>query len=244
MGLDQMLGGGWAPGDANLVAGSPGTGKTTLGLHFLAAGIAAGEPGVFVTFEYLPQLIYRDAKKRGWDLQKWEREGKLRLVCTSPEVLLAETSPGRSVLDDVIAEVGARRLVIDSLSHFEVPGVRTDEALRSRLAGLLNHMRIKGISTLVTHEIPQLVGPAMRVSEWGLEFLVDSVLLLRYVELEGNLVKAMNVLKFRAGDHDRRFRRYGLTPRGFLLEGDFEGVENVSSGAARRSFGQRARELV
>jgi len=243
LGLDQMLGGGWARGDANLIAGAPGTGKTTLGLHFLVAGIQAGEPGVFVTFEYLPQLIYRDALKRGWDLQQWEREGKLRVVCTTPDLLLAELAPGKSVLDDAIAEVGARRVVIDSLTAFEATG-RPGDKLRDAMSGLFNHLRLKGISVVKTHEIPQIVGPAMRVSEWGLEFLADSVVLLRYVELEGTLQKAINILKFRGGDHDRRFRKYELTAKGLVLAGDFTGIENISGGAARRSFGTRARELV
>ena len=78
-GLDAMLGGGFLIGDSTLVAGSPGTGKTTLGLQFLAAGVAAGQRGVFVTFEYLPQQLYRDAAKRGWPLEQWEREGKIKI---------------------------------------------------------------------------------------------------------------------------------------------------------------------
>jgi circadian clock protein KaiC len=243
-GLDAMLNGGFARGDANLVAGSPGTGKTTLGLHFLMAGVEAGEPGVFVTFEYLPQLIYRDAKSRGWDLPALEKQGTLRVVCTTPEVLLAESAPGRSVLDEIIGEIGAKRVVIDSLSHFHVDGTETDEALRSRLGGLLNHLRVKGVSSFVTHEIPQIVGPAVRVSDWGLEFLVDAVIILRYVELDGALRKALNILKFRAGDHDRQYRNYRMTEHGILVEGAFEGIENISGGAARRAFGARARELV
>jgi circadian clock protein KaiC len=242
-GLDAMLGGGWARGDANLVAGAPGTGKTTLGLHFLMAGVAAGEAGVFVTFEYLPQLIYRDARTRGWDLQALEAEGRLRVVCTTPELLLAELAPGRSILDDAVAQVGAKRVVIDSLTAFETMGT-TGDVLRQRMAGLFNHMRMKGVSVLKTHEIPQIAGPAMRVSDWGVEFLADAVVLLRYVELEGTLQKAINVLKFRAGDHDRRFRRYELTGNGMAVEGEFAGVEGISAGTARRSFGTRARELV
>ncbi|MEA3189663.1 MAG: circadian clock protein KaiC [Thermoplasmata archaeon] len=242
-GLDAMLGGGWARGDANLVAGAPGTGKTTLGLQFLAAGIAAGEPGVFVTFEYLPQLIYRDARKRGWDMPRWEAEDKMRVVCTTPELLLNEVAPGRSLLDDAIAEIGAKRLVIDSLTAFEAH-VRGAVPLRQSLAGLFNHLRLKGVSVVETYEIPQIAGPAMKVSEWGLEFLADSVVLLRYVEIEGTLQKAINILKFRAGDHDRRFRRYELTGKGLVVEGEFTGIEGISGGAARRSFGNRARELV
>lgn len=242
-GLDQMLGGGFQRGDANLVAGSPGCGKTTLGLHFIAVGCENGEPGVFVTFEYLPQQIYRDAAKRGWDLRAWEDQGLLRLVCTTPDVLLAETKPGRTILDEAIEEVGARRLVVDSMAHFEFLNKEAPE-LRDAVSGLMNHLRLLDVTTLVTHEIPEIIGPVVRVSQFGLEFLVDSVILLRYVELEGELQKAVNVVKFRGGDHDRKYRRVQLVAEGMRIEEDFSGIENISGGSARRSVAQRARELI
>lgn len=242
-GLDDMLGGGVFEGNATLVAGAPGTGKTTLGLHFLAAGVAAGERCVFVTFEYLPQQIYRDAARRGWDLQGWEEKGLVRLVCSTPDVLLTETQPGKTLLDEVIADVGAKRLVIDSMTHFEFLG-RGPDRLREDLAGLMNHLRLLDVTTIVTHEIPDIIGPAVRVSDYGLEFLVDAVILLRYVELEGELQKAINVLKFRGGGHDRHYRRLMLGDRGMAVESQFSGVENISGGSARRAMKERARELI
>jgi len=242
-GLDQMLGGGYLDGSSTLVAGAPGTGKTTMGLHFIAAGVAAGERGVFVTFEYLPQQIYRDAAARGWDLQGWEAKGLVRLICTTPDVLLAETRPGETLLDEVMREVGAQRLVIDSMAHFEFLG-HPESQLRTELAGLMNHLRIGNVTTLITHEIPDIIGPAVRISGFGLEFLVDSVVVLRYVELEAELQKAINVLKLRGSDHDRHYRKLVLSKTGMAVEALFAGVENISGGSARRTVQQRARELI
>lgn len=242
-GLDKMLGGGLFEGNATLIAGAPGTGKTTAGLHFIAAGIAAGEKGVFVTFEYLPQQIYRDAARRGWDLKDWEDKGLVRIICTTPDVLLAETKPGQTLLDEVIRDVGAKRLVVDSMTHFEFLG-HAPARLREELAGLMNHLRMLDVTTIVTHEIPDIIGPAVRVSEYGLEFLVDAVILLRYVELEGELQKAINVLKFRGSDHDRHYCKLVLTEKGMVIEPGFSGVENISGGSARRTVQQRARELI
>lgn len=83
--LDEMLRGGFMKGDAVLVAGPAGTGKTTFALQYIVNGITQfGENGVYVTFEQLPDQIYRDAKNFGWDLRKMEDEDRLRLVCTSP----------------------------------------------------------------------------------------------------------------------------------------------------------------
>ena len=86
-GLDEMLNGGFLPQTANLVEGPPGTGKSTLGMQFIYNGIRYhNEPGLIVTFEEFPQQYYRDAEGFGWDFRQLEREGKLRVIMTSPEV--------------------------------------------------------------------------------------------------------------------------------------------------------------
>jgi circadian clock protein KaiC len=238
-----MIGGGILVGSATLVAGSPGTGKTTLGLHYIAAGIKAGEPGVFVSFEYLPQQIYLDALDRGWPLKQWEEEGKFRLICTTPEILLASASAKGTVLDDIVREIGAKRLVIDSMSQFEVLGQPSPD-LRQRVAGLVNHLRLLKVTTLMTHEIAQIVGPTVTISNYGLEFVADNLIVLRYVELGGEMQKAINVLKFRGSAHDRKYRLLELTDQGVVIRSDFAGVENISSGTARRDVADRVKRMV
>lgn len=242
-GLDAMIGGGFLPGDSTLVAGSPGTGKTTMGLHFLAAGVQAGEPGIFVTFEYLPQQIYRDALKKGWPIQQWEKDNRMQVVCTTPDILLADVNSKQTILDGLIGSLGAKRLVIDSMSHFEFrkPG---SAALRERLAGLVNHLRLRKVTTMMTHEIAQIVGPTVTLSNYGLEFLADNLIVLRYVELDGEMQKACNVLKFRGGAHDRKYRPLQITEQGIVIQDDFAGVQDISSGTARRDIGQRVRRMV
>lgn len=241
-GLDAMLQGGLRAGDSTLVVGSPGTGKTTLGLHFLAAGVRAGEPGVLVTFEYLPQQIYEDARRHGIPLREWEEQGLASVVCTTPDVLVGEVE-GRSLLQEIVGDIGAKRLVIDSMAHFKFT-MGAPHMLRDQIAGILNHMRLLGVTTLLTHEIAEIVSPSVTLSDWGLEFLVDNVFMLRYVELQGELEKAISVLKFRAGAHDRRYRRLVLADAGMSVESGFEDVENISGGSARRNLSDRVKELI
>ena len=119
-GLDDMLCGGLLAQSANLVEGAPGTGKSTLGMQFIYHGIVAcGEPGLILTFEEFPQQYYRSAASFGWDLRRLEEERKLRVVMSSPEVSLAEMEQVGGRLEGVIQEIGARRILVDSLSHFE-----------------------------------------------------------------------------------------------------------------------------
>jgi circadian clock protein KaiC len=116
-GLDEMLCGGFLPGDAVLLAGAAGTGKTILALEQLVNGATRfGETGIYLTFEQLPNQIYRDSQNLGWDLGKLEEQNKFRLICTSPNILL-ESDGGESILSEPIKEIHAQRIVIDSLSH-------------------------------------------------------------------------------------------------------------------------------
>src|SRR5881628_702347 len=93
--LDEMLRGGFMDKDAVMVAGSAGTGKTTLALEYLVNGATQfGEPGIYLTFEQLPDQLYRDAENFGWNLRKLETENKLRVVCTSPDLLLDHEDQG------------------------------------------------------------------------------------------------------------------------------------------------------
>src|SRR5579884_695469 len=87
-GFDELLGGGLVAGTMALVEGAPGTGKTTLGLGFIHHGVVArGEPGLVLTFEEVPQQLYRDALNFGWDLRRLVEDGKLNVVCITADVL-------------------------------------------------------------------------------------------------------------------------------------------------------------
>src|SRR2546422_3181219 len=116
--LDAMLRGGFLERDAVMVAGSAGTGKTTLSLQHLVNGITKfGEPGIYLTFEQLPDQIYRDAENFGWDLKKLEEQDKFRLVCTSPDLLL-EPDRAAQLLNSNLKAIQPRPMVINSLNHF------------------------------------------------------------------------------------------------------------------------------
>src|SRR5260370_25972623 len=90
-GLDTMLNGGLLPGSSLVVEGAPGTGKSTLGMHFIQHGAShADEPGIILTFETFPRQYYRDASNFGWDFHALEKADKLRIIMSSPEVSRAD----------------------------------------------------------------------------------------------------------------------------------------------------------
>ena len=218
--------------DAILVAGAPGTGKTTLGLQYLVNGASEfGENGIYVTFEQMPDQIYRDAAAFGWDLRKLERENKLKLVCTSPDLLIA--GDGEHLLDETIRQLKPRRIVIDSLSHLAM--YVEEKNLRKETYRLLNYLKTKELTSLSMWETSQIVGQEFSVTEIGVSFLVDCVVLVRLVEIESTMRKALVVLKMRGSDHDPALREFHINSHGIKLSKPFSGFQGVVTGIPRRS---------
>ncbi len=234
--LDEMLRGGFLEKDAVMIAGSAGSGKTTFALEHLVNGVTKfGEPGVYLTFEQLPDQIYRDAENFGWDLHKMEEENKLRIICTSPDLLLEPD--GEQLLDETIREIQPRRLVIDSLNHLEMYVQKGD--LRREAYRLIMYAKTRGVSPLVIWEAQQNVGQSFNVTEAGMSFLVDCIIMLKFVEIDSSMRKAMVIMKMRGSDHDKELREYSITSHGIKIEGGFSNYEGIMSGSPRRIASER-----
>jgi len=232
-GLDEMLWGGLLPQTANLVEGAPGTGKTTLGMQFIYHGIVAcDEPGLILTFEEFPQQYYSDALGFGWDFRQMERENKLRIVMSSPEVSLADLEQVGGRIETLVREIGAKRILVDSLSHLKRLS-KDPSHLRSIVFAFINALKREGLTAMLTRESGALMGEAGGADN-ALAFLVDSYVLLRYVEIESTINKALLVLKMRGSNHDKGIRQYEITPRGIEIRAPFEGQEGIMSGSPRQ----------
>ncbi len=239
--LDEMLRGGFMQKDAVLVAGSAGAGKTTLGLQYIVNGIKLfGEPGVYVTFEQVPDQIYRDGLSFGWDLRKMEQENKLRILCTSPNLMFSQESE-ESVIDIPLQDVKARRIVIDSLSHLEMFISQKD--LRLETYRLLMHLKTKELSSLLLWEAPQIVGRTYSVSDVGMSFLVDCIVVLKFVEIESSVRKAIGIIKMRGSDHDKHLREYEITSEGVKITDPFSEYEGILSGSPTKSQAEKFVEM-
>jgi circadian clock protein KaiC len=231
-GLDAMLSGGLIPGTIALLQGAPGTGKTTLGVQFLVEGARQGEPGLLVSFEQFPHTLYRDAEAHGWDLRALEREGSLRVVFTSPQVLVASLQSPTSPISGAIRDLGVRRAVLDSMTHLQAI-TRDPVELRSQHGSLINGLRRDGITSLLLSEDS---GPDFVRSDRGrLAFAVDAVILLRYVEIDSVMNRAVAVLKMRGSDHDKAIRRLTIVRGGIQVQEPFWGREGLLSGTPRRA---------
>jgi circadian clock protein KaiC len=230
-GLDKMLSGGFIPGSANLLRGAPGTGKTLLSLQYLVHGAALSEPGLLITFEEFPQSLQLDAQSLGWDLHALQDQGWLHLYFTSPEVLLKSLETPDSPLSQLFIEKDIKRVVVDSVTHF-TRLTNDQQELRSIYHKLVNAFKREGTTSLLLAEEGRM--EAQRTERGHLSFVVDSIIILRYVEIESAIQRAIAVMKMRGSDHVKDIRRYEIHKGGIVVTSTFEGRENILSGISHR----------
>ena len=229
VGLDEMLHGGFLPQTANLVEGATGTGKTTLGMQFIQHGIVArNEPGIILSFEAFPQHYHRDARAFGWDFAAHEASDRLRVIMSSPEVTRADLQQINGRLETVVGQIGARRVLVDSLSHFDRLSADPVE-LRRITYEFINGLKRLGLTAVLTRENAALLGETPD-NEEELAFVADSVVMLRYVEIQCTVHRALLVLKLRGSDHDKDIRQYAITGQGLEVRTRFEGTQGLMSG--------------
>jgi circadian clock protein KaiC len=211
-GLDEMLGGGTLRGNAMLIAGPVGSGKTTVAVQFLAEGGRHREPGVLVIFEETTPKYLDQAKTMGFDLEKMSKDGLLEIVYVRPlDLSMDETLYAIQVAVD---KVQARRVVLDSVTGLEAalaPAFKEDflESLY-RLLGALTGV---GVTILLTVEVVEPYDE-MRFSPHPISFLTHDIVLQRYFEMAGELRAFMTVIKTRAREHSRQLRAYHVSSNG------------------------------
>lgn len=153
------------------------------------------------------------------------------MVMTSPEVSRLDIESVGGMIERHIDEMGARRVVVDSMSHFA--RITQDPVeLRSLEFQFINALKREKLTALLTRESPVLLGES--VQEASIGFIVDSYIVLRYVEIESAIRKALLVLKMRGSDHAKDIRQYDITTNGFDVQSKFEGQEGILSGNPRK----------
>lgn len=155
-GLDSILLGGVRQGNMILVEGAPGAGKTTLGLEFIYRGVTEfNEPGLIITFELTPQKLLRDAHGFGWKLEELEQNNKIKIIYTSPSVIIEELQSSDGLLMNEISRIGVRRVLIDGLTPLRLYGESNrDRPFRETLHLLLETLQRHEVTAMLTREVP------------------------------------------------------------------------------------------
>ncbi len=207
--LDEMLGGGIPTGYSTLIVGPTGSGKTMLATEFLAAGAANGEAGVIALFERSPSQMMNEK------LDNLVRAGKVGLQ--SVRSLDLSTDEMLHELTAMIDSMGATRVVLDSLSGFEMALAPEDrEDFRDSLYRMTTVLGAKGVTILMTSELEDRY-QELRFSPYGSGVLVDVVIMQRYVESQCEMHTLISVIKVRGSKHSRQIRRFDITDEGIVI---------------------------
>jgi circadian clock protein KaiC len=230
-GFDAMLAGGLPQASATVIQGGTGTGKTLLGLQFLLEGARRKEPGILFTLEETPAQLRSVARGFGWDLRTLEKQGLLTLSYVSPVELSTDWFLDRARRQ--AEHLGARRAVLDSLTSMAV-GVLSERRFKELVYAFTKHFRALGVTLNMNMEIAELLGSA-QLSGYGISFAADNVVQLKYIELEGQLQRAISVLKVRGTAHSTEVRRMNLEASGVRVGPAFTGLRGVLTGLPVRS---------
>ncbi len=224
--LDEMCGGGFFRDSVILLSGATGTGKTLTVTQFLQGGASQGERCLLLAFEESREQLIRNASGWGFDFEKMEDEGLLRVVCDYPEV---------AGLEDWLIEIKAivqsfrpARIALDSLSALERMG--TPKAFREFVIGLTSFIKHEEITGLFTSTSAALMG-GTSITDGHISTLTDSIVLLRYVEMYGEMKRGITVLKMRGSIHDKDIREFTIDGEGMHIGRPFRHVTGILAGS-------------
>ena len=231
-GLDQIFLGGVLQGNVILVEGAPGAGKSLLGMTFIYRGITEyNEPGIIVVFETSPYKLIRDAAVFGWDFDELQKQNKLKIIFTSPQVLDQELRAPDSLLLETASNMGAQRIFIDGISllrtiqHSNGTNGDGSTSYRELLQQLFEGLQRENLTAVLSHEV--MVREDQAATLEIAEFLADTVIVLRREPSGPRIHRTLEITKSRGQDYDSGkhtlclggkgpevFRRVQAPPRG------------------------------
>ncbi|MBU0757099.1 MAG: circadian clock protein KaiC [Nanoarchaeota archaeon] len=227
--LDTMMLGGVFKGSSTLIAGSTGTGKTLLATQYIIEGLKRGEPCLYAGFEESREQLLRNAKNIGWDLKEYEEKGLLTLRCIYPREKFLEEHIRE--IKQIVEDKKIKRCVVDSLSSISKAFPKDSFIdFTKRLNGYLKFMNVTTVFTAATET---LIGTS-KLTDSQLSTVIDNVIMLRYVEVQGELNQVLNIIKIRGSAHSKDLRRYGITNRGLVIGQSLAGYEGIMTGVTRK----------
>jgi circadian clock protein KaiC len=239
--LDAMLEGkGFYRGSTILVSGTAGTGKTSLAATFAVAACMRGERCLYFAFEESPSQIIRNMRSIGIDLAHWVKKGLLRFHSARPSLYGLEMH--LLTFHKMVNEFNPHVFIVDPISNLSTAGTATE--VKSILTRLVDYLKMKNISTFLT-DLTHFTGSLEHTSE-EISSLIDTWLLLRDIELNGERNRGLYILKSRGMAHSNQIQEFLLTNQGIDLIDIYTGSGEVLTGSARatQEAGEKATELV
>ncbi len=227
-GLDAKMEGGFYPGSSNLLTGKTGTGKTIFASSFLYKGALQGEPGVYVTTEQRVDDVKNDIMAMfGWDLNGLEAKRLMKFVSIKPELPTKGIMPEEmarlvksyvyNISDSIIGavqEIGARRIVLDSVSFIEM-FIKDEYLARAALMQMVESLKEAGVTSVFTGTVPEA---SESLSGGGIiEYIVDTVIKMEFVPVAEEFKRTLTIRKMRRTNHSTLIHPIDITKDGLKV---------------------------
>lgn len=223
--LDALLGGGLEEGTSTLIAGPPGSGKSSLASQFVAAAAKRGQSSAMFLFEEATNNLLNRADGLGMGIREPYQKGLLKIQQIDP----AELSPGEfSCAVCEAADMGAKIIVIDSINGY-LNAMPDERFLTTHLHELLTYLGQRGVVTLLVGVQQGMLGGTMSTAV-DASYLADNVLMLRYFEHDGEVKQAVSVFKKRGSLHERTIRQFSMSGDGIKVGEVLRGFRGILTG--------------
>ena len=226
--FDRMLGGGLDRGTCTLITGNAGVGKTTLCTTILAHAASQGVRSAVYTFDEGPAEILYRGEAIGLQLTDHVAAGLIQIQKVNPLILYPDEFA--AWIRTEVEERGTQIIMLDSLNGYNqsMPDERFLNRHMHQLIGYLNRM---GVTTLLVNEVSNIVGP-FSATDFGLSYMADSVIVIRFYEYDGSIRRAISILKKRLSDHEKNLRDFEVTPQGVRVGDGLPNLLGILRGEA------------
>lgn len=223
--LDEMCGGGFFRDSVILVSGATGAGKTLMVTEFMKGGVQNNERSMLFAFEESRDQLFRNATGWGIDFRQMEQDGLLKVDANYPEVMSLEDHLVR--IKSALDEFKPQRVAIDSLSALE--RVSTLKSYREFVLGLTATIKEREIAGICTSTTPAITG-GTSITEAHISTITDTIILMRYVEMFGEIRRGLTVLKMRGSFHEKVIREFTIDGSGMHISKTFRNVVGILAG--------------
>ncbi|MFO7953149.1 MAG: ATPase domain-containing protein [Bacillota bacterium] len=229
--VDELLHGGIERGTATVISGPTGVGKTTLGVQFMKEAAGRGERSVIYTFEEGVEALQEHCEAVNIPVASMLKKGSLSLVKIDPlEYMPNEFSHH---IRREVEEKGTKIVMLDSISGYRLSfGNEYYEGydILRHLHSLSEYLKSVGVTVILINEVQNITGD-FKVSDYGISYLADNIIFMRYLEMRGEMNKAIGVLKKRLSGFEKALREVEITKYGFKVGKPLTGLRGVLSGS-------------
>nr|WP_255536104.1 MULTISPECIES: ATPase domain-containing protein [unclassified Nitratiruptor] len=226
--IDELLFGGIEQSTISVIAGPSGTGKTTLSMQFLKECAGRGERSIVYSFEEQPEKIIERCEKINIPVKAMIEQGTLKIKYIPPNIYTNDAFA--EIVKKDIEEKGTKIVMIDSTSGYIEAMIGKNNL--TYLFNLCKYLSLHKITVLLPTEVKNITGDFL-VSNYDISYIADNIIFLRYLEIKGQLRRAIGILKKRLSNFEKTLREFEITKYGIKVGTPLYNLENILTGVPK-----------